>query len=33
MHMMFADDIVLSRQNQEELEENLEIWRNVSEKS
>ena len=29
---MFADDIVLSRQNHRELEEDLEIWRNALEK-
>ena len=27
--MLFADDIVLSRQNHRELEEDLEIWRNT----
>ena len=27
--MLFADDIVLSRQNHRELEEDLEIWRNA----
>ena len=27
--MMFADDLVLSRQNNRELEEDLEIWRNA----
>ena len=26
-YMLFADDIVLSRQNYRELEEDLEIWR------
>ena len=31
--MMFADDIVLSRQNYRELEENLEIWRNALERT
>ena len=30
--MMFADDIVLSRQNHKELEEDLEIWRNALER-
>ena len=30
--MLFADDIVLSRQNYRELEDNLEIWRNALEK-
>ena len=30
--MLFADDIVLSRQNQRELEEDLEIWRNALER-
>ena len=30
--MLFADDIVLSRQNYRELEEDLEIWRNALEK-
>ena len=30
--MLFADDIVLSRQNHRELEEDLEIWRNALEK-
>ena len=30
--MLFADDIVLCRQNHRELEENLEIWRNVLER-
>ena len=29
--MLFADDIVLSRQSQRELEEDLEIWRNALE--
>ena len=29
--MMFADDIVLSRQNHRELEKDLEIWRNALE--
>ena len=27
--MLFADDIILSRQNHRELEEDLEIWRNA----
>ena len=27
--MLFADDIVLSRQNYRKLEEDLEIWRNA----
>ena len=27
--MMFADDVVLSRQNHRELEEDLEVWRNA----
>ena len=27
--MLFADDIVLSRQNHRELENDLEIWRNA----
>ena len=27
--MLFADDIVLSRQNHRELEDDLEIWRNA----
>ena len=31
--MLFADDIVLSRQNHRELEEDLEIWRNALERS
>ena len=30
--MLFADGIVLSRQNHRELEEDLEIWRNVLER-
>ena len=30
--MLFADDIVLSRQNRKELEDDLEIWRNVLER-
>ena len=30
--MMFSDDIVLSRQNHRELEEDLEIWRNALER-
>ena len=30
--MLFADDIVQSRQNHRELQENLEIWRNAVEK-
>ena len=30
--MLFADDIVLSRQNHRELEEDLEIWRNAQER-
>ena len=30
--MLFADDIVLSRQNHKELEEDLEIWRNALER-
>ena len=30
--MLFADDIVLSRQNHRELEDDLEIWRNALEK-
>ena len=30
--MLFADDIVLSRQNHRELEDNLEIWRNALER-
>ena len=30
--MLFADDIVLCRQNHRELEENLEIWRNALER-
>ena len=29
---LFADDIVLSRQNHRELEEDLEIWRNALER-
>ena len=32
MDMLFADDIVLSRQTHKELEEDLEIWRNVLER-
>ena len=31
-NMLFADDIVLSRQNHRELEENLEIWKNALER-
>ena len=27
--MLFADDIVLSRQNHRELKDDLEIWRNA----
>ena len=30
--MLFADDIVLSRQNHRELKEDLEIWRNARER-
>ena len=30
--MLFADDIVLSRQNHRQLEEDLEIWRNPLER-
>ena len=30
--MLFADDIVLSRQNCRELEDNLEMWRNALER-
>ena len=30
--MLFADDIVLSRQNHKELEEDLEVWRNALER-
>ena len=30
--MLFADDIVLSRQNHRELEDDLEIWRNALER-
>ena len=30
--MLFADDIVLSRQNHRELEDDLEIWRNALKK-
>ena len=30
--MLFADDLVLSRQNHRELEDDLEIWRNALEK-
>ena len=30
--VLFADDIVLSRKNQRELEDDLEIWRNVLER-
>ena len=30
--MLFADDIVLTRQNSRELEDDLEIWRNVPER-
>ena len=29
--MLFADDIVLSRQNRRELEDDLEMWRNALE--
>ena len=28
-NILFADDLVLSRQNHRELEDNLEIWRNA----
>ena len=31
-NILFADDIVLSRQNHRELEDNLEIWRNALER-
>ena len=31
-HMLFADDIVLCRQNYRELEKDLEIWRNALER-
>ena len=31
-YMLFADDIVLSRQNHRELEEDVEIWRNALER-
>ena len=31
-NMLFADDIVLSRQNHKELKEDLEIWRNALER-
>ena len=31
-NMLFADEIILSRQNHRELEENLEIWRNALER-
>ena len=31
-NMLFADDIVLSRQNHRELGDDLEIWRNVLER-
>ena len=30
--MLFADDIVLSRQNHRDLEDDLEIWRNAVER-
>ena len=30
--MLFADDIVLSKQNHRELEDDLEIWRNALER-
>ena len=30
--MLFVDDIVLSRQNPRELEDDLEIWRNALER-
>ena len=30
--MLFADDIVLSRQNHRELEDDMEIWRNALER-
>ena len=30
--MLFTDDIVLSRQNHRELEDDLEIWRNALER-
>ena len=30
--MLFADDIVLSRQNHRELEDDLEMWRNALER-
>ena len=30
--MVFADDIVLSRQNHRELKDDLEVWRNVLER-
>ena len=30
--MLFADDIVMCRQNHRELEEDLEIWRNALER-
>ena len=31
-HMLFADDIVLSKRNQRQLEDHLEIWRNALER-
>ena len=31
-HMLFAHDIVLSRHNRRELEDDLEIWRNALER-
>ena len=30
--VLFADDMVLSRQNHRELDDNLEIWRNALER-
>ena len=30
--MLFADDILLSRQNHRELEDDLEMWRNALER-